>query len=196
MNFFVRRCAFHAGLVFSCIVSCHTLEARTVPVARPQDLLQRQLPPYFNRAVYDRLGPENASIVVSLGIGLDKLELNEEALRECATSAGLPARPMIAAPSAILKAIRLYYGAFTSASVPAASDSRAPPPETPVVARLFSQNLFDRFNANKSDQLFPLDRALQKEYRELIDDAIFHGGSVGIEEDGQHTKRLKLTHGG
>jgi type IV pilus assembly protein PilB len=50
--------------------------------------------------------------------------MNEEALRECAASSGLPARPMIAAPSAILKAIRLYYGGSASAPGPAAQ--RAP----------------------------------------------------------------------
>jgi type IV pilus assembly protein PilB len=54
--------------------------------------------------------------------------MNEEALRECAGSAGLPARPMIAAPSAILKAIRLYYGG--SASPPARPSSKAPQAET------------------------------------------------------------------
>ncbi len=52
--------------------------------------------------------------------------MNEDALRECAASAGLPARPMIAAPSAILKAIRLYYGG--SASSPAPSRAAAPAP--------------------------------------------------------------------
>lgn len=67
--------------------------------------------------------------------------------------------------------------------------------ETPVVARLFSQNLFDRFSAREGDKLFPLDRVLKKEYRELIDDAVFHGGKVGIERDQQHAKRLKLSHG-
>jgi hypothetical protein len=67
--------------------------------------------------------------------------------------------------------------------------------ETPVVARLFSQNLFDRFSARKGDKLFPLDRVLKKGYRELIDDAVFHGGKVGVEKDAQHAKRLKLTHG-
>src|SRR5882757_3141854 len=50
---------------------------------------------------------------------------NDDALRECASSAGLPARPMIAAPSAILKAIRLYYGGSISAPAPR-SPSRAP----------------------------------------------------------------------
>jgi len=68
--------------------------------------------------------------------------------------------------------------------------------ETPVVARLFSQNLFDRFNARESDKLFPQDRVLKKQYRDLIDDAVFHGGKVGLEQDRQHAKRLKMTHGG
>ena len=67
--------------------------------------------------------------------------------------------------------------------------------ETPVVARLFSQNLFDRFSAPEGDKLFPLERVLKRQYRDLIDDAVFHGGTVGIEEDHQHAKRLKLTHG-
>jgi hypothetical protein len=67
-------------------------------------------------------------------------------------------------------------------------------PETPVVARLFSQNLFDRFNGREGDKLFPLDRVLKREYRDLIDRAVFHGGTVGMEER-QHSKRLKLTHG-
>lgn len=67
--------------------------------------------------------------------------------------------------------------------------------ETPVVARLFSQNLFERFTAREGDELFPLNRVLKKQYRDLIDDAVFHGGKVGLEQDRQHAKRLKLTHG-
>jgi len=67
--------------------------------------------------------------------------------------------------------------------------------ETPVVARLFSQNLFDRFSARAGDKLFPLDRVLKKQYRDMIDSAVFHGGQVGLEHDKQHAKRLKLTHG-
>ncbi len=67
--------------------------------------------------------------------------------------------------------------------------------ETPVVARLFSQNLFDLFSpARAGERLFPRDRKLKKVYREILDDAIFHGGTVGIEQ-GLHEKRLKLTHG-
>jgi type IV pilus assembly protein PilB len=56
--------------------------------------------------------------------------MNEDALRECAASAGLPARPMIAAPSAILKAIRLYYGGSASSPAP----SRAVPAPAPAPA--------------------------------------------------------------
>jgi hypothetical protein len=68
--------------------------------------------------------------------------------------------------------------------------------DTPVVARLFSQNLFERFTSrsSKGDTLFPLDRVLKQQYRELIDQAVFHGGTIGIAED-KYTKRLKLTHG-
>lgn len=67
--------------------------------------------------------------------------------------------------------------------------------ETPVVARLFSQNLFARFSARNSDRLFPLERKLKKAYRDVIDEAVFHGGTIGLAQDVQHTKRLKLTHG-
>lgn len=66
--------------------------------------------------------------------------------------------------------------------------------DTPVVARLFSQNLFNRFSARSATDLFPQHRVLKKEYRDLIDSAVFHGGTVGI-DDQQHSKRLKLTHG-
>lgn len=67
--------------------------------------------------------------------------------------------------------------------------------DTPVVARLFSQNLFNRFSARSASDLFPQHRVLKKEYRDLIDSAVFHGGTVGIDQDQQHSKRLKLTHG-
>lgn len=64
--------------------------------------------------------------------------------------------------------------------------------ETPVVARLFSQNLFERFNAREGAKLFPLDRLLKKVYRELVNDAVFHGGTIGVEQNEQLTKRLRL----
>ncbi len=67
--------------------------------------------------------------------------------------------------------------------------------DTPVVARIFSQNLFDRFSARGGDQLFPLDRVLKGIYRRRIDSAVFHGGTVALEQDRQHAKRLKLGHG-
>ena len=67
--------------------------------------------------------------------------------------------------------------------------------DMPVVARMFSQNLFDRFNSIREGDLFPLDRVLKKEYRDLIDDAVFHGGKIRLEQDAQRAKRLKMTHG-
>jgi hypothetical protein len=67
--------------------------------------------------------------------------------------------------------------------------------DTPVVARIFSQNLFDRFSARGQGPLFPIARVLKTEYRKQIDMAVFHGGNVAIEEDRQHAKRLRLTHG-
>jgi energy-coupling factor transporter ATP-binding protein EcfA2 len=67
--------------------------------------------------------------------------------------------------------------------------------ETPAVARLFSQNLFDRFSGKASGTLFPVERRLKKEIRDKIDAAVFHGGRVGIEEDAQHALRLRLVHG-
>ncbi len=67
--------------------------------------------------------------------------------------------------------------------------------DTPAVARMFSQNLFDRFSGKDAETLFPLDKRLKKEIRDKIDAAIFHGGKVGIENDAQHARRLRLVHG-
>jgi hypothetical protein len=67
--------------------------------------------------------------------------------------------------------------------------------DTPVVARLFSQNLFERFSRRDAGPLFPVPRTLKASYRDLIDAAVFHGGKVAVEEDSQHQKRLRLTHG-
>jgi ABC-type multidrug transport system fused ATPase/permease subunit len=68
--------------------------------------------------------------------------------------------------------------------------------DTPAVARLFSQNLYDRFSGKDVGTLFPVENRLKKEIREQIDAAVFHGGKVGIEQDAQHAERLRLVHGG
>jgi hypothetical protein len=68
-------------------------------------------------------------------------------------------------------------------------------PDTPAVARLFSQNLFDRFSGKDAETLFPVDKRLKREIRDQIDSAVFHGGKVGVEEDAQHARRLRLMHG-
>jgi len=67
--------------------------------------------------------------------------------------------------------------------------------DTPVVARIFSQNLFDRFSGKDATTLFPVERRLKRDIRAKIDDAVFHGGKVGVEEDRQHARRLRLVHG-
>jgi AAA domain, putative AbiEii toxin, Type IV TA system len=67
--------------------------------------------------------------------------------------------------------------------------------DTPAVARMFSQNLFDRFTGKDAGTLFPVEKRLKKEIRTKIDEAVFHGGKVGIVEDRQHAQRLRLTHG-
>lgn len=67
--------------------------------------------------------------------------------------------------------------------------------DIPVVARIFSQNLFDLFTTSGGEEMFPVPKRLKKEYRTLIDSAIFHGGTVALEKDQQHSKRLKMSHG-
>lgn len=67
--------------------------------------------------------------------------------------------------------------------------------DTPAVARIFSQNLFDRFSGKNAGTLFPVEKRLKVAIRNKIDEAIFHGGTIGIEEDAQHAQRLRLVHG-
>jgi len=66
--------------------------------------------------------------------------------------------------------------------------------DTPVVARLFSQNLYQRFSGRQAAPLFPVERILKEQYRNLIDDAVFHGGKVELEKEGLRYK-LRLTFG-
>lgn len=67
--------------------------------------------------------------------------------------------------------------------------------DTPVVARLFSQNLYERFSGRKAAPLFPVQRILKEEYRTLIDEALFHGGQVELEKEGLRY-RLRLAFDG
>lgn len=63
--------------------------------------------------------------------------------------------------------------------------------DTPVVARLFSQNLYQRFSGRQAAPLFPVERILKEQYRNLIDEAVFHGGKVELEKEGLRY-RLRL----
>jgi hypothetical protein len=66
--------------------------------------------------------------------------------------------------------------------------------DTPVVARLFSQNLYQRFSGRQAAALFPVERILKEQYRTLIDKAVFHGGRVDLQKEGLRY-RLRLSFG-
>ena len=62
-----RTFAVFLGLAFLAIEPGQAqLFGRKPAVAKPQTLIQRQPPAVFNRSAYDRLTPENASVLVSL----------------------------------------------------------------------------------------------------------------------------------
>ncbi len=56
--------------------------------------------------------------------------------------------------------------------------------DLPVVVRLFSQFLYQRFSGRQAAPLFPAQRRLTEQYRELIDEAVFRGGNVELETEG------------
>lgn len=64
--------------------------------------------------------------------------------------------------------------------------------DVPVVARLFSQNLYQRFSGRKAEPLFPVERLLKGDYRDLIDEAVFHGGRIDLHQQGLNY-RLRLS---
>jgi len=66
--------------------------------------------------------------------------------------------------------------------------------ETPTVARLFSQNLFNLMAAPKAEMLFPMERKLKTEIRNVIDAAIFHGSPVLLGKE-KLKKRIELKAG-
>lgn len=66
--------------------------------------------------------------------------------------------------------------------------------EVPVVARLFSDALYQLFSSRTSYRLFPSPH-IRKEARDLIDDSIFHGATIGIEQSSLGRRQLKLKAG-
>lgn len=67
-------------------------------------------------------------------------------------------------------------------------------PDTPTVARLFSESLHERFTGTKASHLFPVEGFLKSAVRDLIDEAVFHGGKVKIQRAGLQ-RRLELGYG-
>ena len=68
-------------------------------------------------------------------------------------------------------------------------------PDTPVVARLFSQYLYETFSARRGSDLFPVAGKLKQPFRDAIGTAVFHGGTLGLEEDrATRARRIVLRH--
>jgi len=66
--------------------------------------------------------------------------------------------------------------------------------DTPAVARLFSQSLYERFTGKEAGALFPVKHRLKASIRDLIDKAVFHQGRVQLQKAGLQT-RLALQYG-
>ncbi len=64
--------------------------------------------------------------------------------------------------------------------------------DTPVVARLFSQHLFEWFSDHRVSKLFPIAGKPKAPYRDAIQRAIFRGGNAVVQEDERHRRRVVL----
>jgi hypothetical protein len=96
-----------------------------------------------------------------------------------------PGEPVLH-PRAPLHAHQRWLGA--PASTPIARDPRRRAAVQPEPVR--------SINTRESTQLFPRDRTLKRVYRERVDEAMFHGGTIGVEQHDQFTKRLRLKFAG
>ena len=68
------------------------------------------------------------------------------------------------------------------------------PSEVPVVARLFSEHLFELFSVHGEGVLFPAEKRFKAALHRQIDEAVFHSGAVSIQQR-QHRRQLALSHG-
>lgn len=66
--------------------------------------------------------------------------------------------------------------------------------DVPVVARIFNRNLFSRFNGCTTGTLFQFQKRINQEINKQIDRAIFHGGTISLEEDLWRRRRLRLVY--
>lgn len=62
----------------------------------------------------------------------------------------------------------------------------------PVVARLFSQAIYEQIARPGVDTLFPLNRVLTKDLRASIDASVFHGSKVVLRQHALRRRRLEL----
>jgi hypothetical protein len=69
-------------------------------------------------------------------------------------------------------------------------------PDTPFVVRDFSERLLELLTTKRGaedDQVFPRKGRLKEEFRELIDEAVFHGGKLTLLSDGPR-RQVKLVY--
>jgi hypothetical protein len=66
--------------------------------------------------------------------------------------------------------------------------------DTPMVARLFSQALYERLSKPRTTTVFPQERVLVKDIRDRIDASVFHGAQVRLQTQGLR-RRLELSYG-
>jgi len=69
-------------------------------------------------------------------------------------------------------------------------------PDTPFVVRDFSEELLQLLTTKRGtegDLVFPQQRRLKKQFRELIDQAVFHGGQLKLLSDGPR-RQFKLVY--
>ncbi|MBN1611128.1 MAG: AAA family ATPase [Polyangiaceae bacterium] len=71
-------------------------------------------------------------------------------------------------------------------------------PDTPFVARDFSEKLLELLTTQRGadqDVVFPQDRRIKQQFRELIDGSVFHGGKLKLLSDGAR-RQFKLVYPG
>ncbi len=119
-----------------------------------------------------------------------------------ATSVRFAGRSVQAPPrKATRDAARLFYiPAHRTLSVAEGwpAGFRSYKPDTPFVVREFSERLLELLTTrqrSEGDVVFPQPRRLKKQFRALIDEAVFHGGELKLLSDGPR-RQFKLVYPG
>lgn len=117
-----------------------------------------------------------------------------------ATSVRFLGRPVVAPPKRTTRdSPRLFYiPAHRTLSVAEGwpLGFRSYKPDTPFVVREFSEQLLELLTTRRGsegDVVFPQKRKLKEQFRDLVDDAVFHGGQLKLLSDGPR-RQFKLVY--